>query len=201
MRFGRAWSGSSRRLTLLFAGVLLIPALTLVGLGLALLKQDRELSAQRAAERRQAAADRVARALGESLAAAEGLLSAGTIPEGAVRITASAAGIRTDPPGRALWASAPIGSAEVDPQPFAEAELLEFRGSEEKASHLYEQMAGSPRESIRAGALLRLARVHRRAGTDDWNSQAVWIPAPKPCPPAPLAAVGLTTMPADYRLE
>jgi signal transduction histidine kinase len=163
MRFGPAWSGSSRRLTLLFAGVLLIPALTLVGLGLALLKQDRELSAQRAAERRQAAADRVAGALGESLAAAEGLLSAGTIPEGAVRITASAAGIRTDPPGRALWAPAPIGSAEVDPQPFAEAELLEFRGSEEKASRLYEQMAGSPRESIRAGALLRLARVYRRA--------------------------------------
>ena len=164
MRFGRAWSGSSRRLTLLFAGVLLIPALTLAGLGLALLKQDRELSAQRAAERRQAAADRVARALEESLAAAEGLLSAGTIPEGAVRITASAAGIRTDPPGRALWAPAPAGSVEVDPQPFAEAERLEFRGSEEKASLLYEQMAGSPRERTRAGALLRLARVNRRAG-------------------------------------
>ena len=29
---------------------------------------------------------------------------------------------------------------------------------------LYEQMAGSPRASIRAGALLRLARVCRRAG-------------------------------------
>ncbi len=164
MRFGGAWSGSSLRLTLLFAGLLLIPALTLVGLGLALLKQDRELSVQRAAERRQAAADRVARALEESLAAAEGLLSTGTIPEGAVRITASAAGIRTDPPGRALWAPAPIGGTEVDPQPFAEAELLEFRGSEEKASLLYEHMAGSPREIIRAGALLRLARVCRRAG-------------------------------------
>ncbi len=100
MRFGRAWSGSSRRLTLLFAGVLLIPALTLVGLGLALLKQDTELSAQRAVVRRQAA-DRIARALEESLAAAERLLSAGTIPEGAVRITASAAGILTDPP--AWW--------------------------------------------------------------------------------------------------
>ena len=164
MRFGRAWSGSSRRLTLLFAGVLLIPALTLVGLGLALLKQDRELSAQRAAERRQTAADRVARALEESLAAAEGLLSAGTIPEGALRITVSAAGIRTDPPGCALWTPAPMGSAEVNPRPFAEAELLEFRGSAEKAALLYAQMAGSLRESVRAGALLRLARVCRRAG-------------------------------------
>jgi len=164
MRLGRGWSGSSHRLTLLFAGLLLIPALTLVGLGLALLKQDRELSVQRAAERRQAAADWVARALEESLAAAEGLLSAGTIPEGALRITVSAAGIRTDPPGRALWTPAPMGSAEVNPRPFAEAELLEFRGSEEKASLLYAQMAGSLRESVRAGALLRLARVYRRTG-------------------------------------
>ena len=114
MGFGRSWSGSSHRLTLLLAGVLLIPALTLVGLGLALLKQDRELSVQRAAERRQAAADRAARALEESLAAAEELLSAGTIPEGAVRITVSAAGIRTDPRGRALWTPVPTDSTEVD---------------------------------------------------------------------------------------
>jgi hypothetical protein len=164
MTVGRGWSGSSRRLTLLLAGVLLIPALTLVGLGLALLRQDRELSVQRAAERRQAAADQVARALEESLAAAEGLLSAGTIPEGAVRITVSAAGIRANPRGRALWAPAPPDSAEADPLPFAEAERLEFRGSEEKASLLYAQMAGSLREGVRAGALLRLARVCRRAG-------------------------------------
>jgi two-component system, OmpR family, phosphate regulon sensor histidine kinase PhoR len=164
MKLGRGWSGNSHRLTLLLAGVLLVPALTLVGLGLALLKQDRELSVQRAGERRQAAADAAARALEESLAAAEGLLTAGTIPEGAVRITASAEGIQADPPGRALWTPAPMGSAEVNPRPFAEAELLEFRGSEEKASLLYGQMAGSPRESVRAGALLRLARVCRRAG-------------------------------------
>src|SRR5512136_197623 len=159
MGFGHGWSGSSRTLTLLFAALLLIPALTLMGLGLALLEQDRELSVQRAGERRQVAADGAARALEESLAAAEGLLGGGAIPEGAVRITASAAGIQTDPAGRALWTPAPMGSAEVDPRPFAEAELLEFRGSEEKASLLYGQMAGSPRESVRAGALLRLARV------------------------------------------
>jgi two-component system phosphate regulon sensor histidine kinase PhoR len=164
MGFGHGWSGSSHRFTLLLAGVLLMPALTLVGLGLALLKQDRELSVQRAAERRQAAADGVARALEESLAAAEDLLSAGTIPVGALRITVSAAGIRTDPRGRALWAPVPTGSTEADPLPFAEAERLEFQGSDKKALLLYGQMAGSPRESVRAGALLRLARVYRRAG-------------------------------------
>jgi two-component system phosphate regulon sensor histidine kinase PhoR len=164
MGFGRGWSGSSHRLTLLLAGVLLMPALILVGLGLALLQQDRELSVQRAAERRQAAADGVARALEASLAAADELLSADTIPEGALRITVSAAGIRTDPRGRALWVPVTTGSTEADPQPFAEAEKLEFRGSEKKASLLYAQMAGSRLESVRAGALLRLARVYRRTG-------------------------------------
>ncbi|MBP1774165.1 MAG: yycG 2 [candidate division NC10 bacterium] len=162
MGFGRSWSGSSHRLTLLLAGVLLIPALTLVGLGLALLQQDRELSAQRAAERREAAVAGVARALEESVAATEDLLSAGSIPEGALRITVTPAGIRADPRGRALWTPVLTDSTEADSQPFAEAERLEFRGSEQKASLLYEQMAGSPRESVRAGALLRLARVYRR---------------------------------------
>ncbi|MEK7403733.1 MAG: HAMP domain-containing sensor histidine kinase [Acidobacteriota bacterium] len=159
MLVGRPLRGSTHRLTAWFLGVLLLPAATLVGLGLRLLEQDKALSAQRAMERREAAADRAVRALEQSLAGAEVL-----VPAGAVRLTVSQAGIQVHPPGRVLWLSAPVRALEAETQPFAEAETLEFRGEGEKALRLYEDLARSPREGVRAGAWLRLARVHRRAG-------------------------------------
>lgn len=51
--------------------------------------------------------------------------------------------------------------------PFADTEKLEFQGGAARALLTYREMARSPRPAVRAGALLRLARVHRRAARWD----------------------------------
>ncbi len=128
----------------------------LVALGLRLLEQDQTLSAQRALERREAAADRAVRSLEQSLAGAEAL-----VPAGAVRLTVSQAGIEASPPGRVLWLAAPVRAPEAETQPFAEAEPLEFRGEGE----------GTP--ALRGlGALTAGRRAGRRLAADGAGTPA-----------------------------
>ncbi len=163
----RLWSGSSRKLAVLFLAVVAPPAVTLVWLGLQLLQQDRSLWAQRELEGRQAAALVVTHSLEQSLAEAERRLPVGPLPESVVRFTLSPLGIRADPASRVLWlpVSAPMQAAEA--RQFTETETVEFRGGAKRARLRYEAMARSPKSAVRAGALLRVARVHRREGRWD----------------------------------
>jgi len=136
--------------------------MTLVWLGWKLLDQDRALAAQRASERRQVSAEAVVASLDRSLAEAEHWLSGDEPPEGSLRATASATGLRVEPANRALWVPVPPAALEAADAPFAEAELLEFRGPADHALPIYEKMAHSGEPALRAGALLRLARTYRR---------------------------------------
>ena len=74
-------AGSTTRLMLLLLAVFLPPAGALVWLGLSLLAQDRDLLRQREADRREAAAETVARGLVQTLSEVErALSSAAPIP-------------------------------------------------------------------------------------------------------------------------
>ena len=87
------WGRNSRTLALLLLTVTLLPATTLVWLGVRLLEQDRSLLAQRDFERRQAATRAAIHSLQFSLADAERHLLGDPVPEGTVRLRMSANGV------------------------------------------------------------------------------------------------------------
>ena len=68
------------------------------------------------------------------------------------------------PPSRLLYRPDPPRDPEAPPALFAAAEALEFRGEFEAAGAGYRAFTGSTSSSVRAGALLRLARTYRKAG-------------------------------------
>src|SRR5688572_274015 len=157
----RLWRGRSRSLTLLLLAVAVPPAATLVWLGWLLLQQDRALLMQRDFERRQVAAQTAVRSLELSLAAAERVVFAGPVPEGMVRLVLSAERVDAQPADRVLWLPAMRRAELADDRRFADAERLEFQGGVDRALTIYEDAARSPKPEVRAGALLRLARVRR----------------------------------------
>src|SRR5215471_6199074 len=138
MRTIHPWSGSSRRLTLLFLTVLVPPAITLVWLGVQLLEQDRKLWKQRDLERRQTGADAVVRSLEQMLSEAERWPAGHPVPEGALRVVVSSGEVHAYPPGRSLWLPAPPSTPEADARGFADGEKFEYRGAAEQALSRYE---------------------------------------------------------------
>ena len=158
----RSWGGSSPRLAALFLAVVLPPAATLVWLGLQLVEQDRSLWAQRELEGRQAAAQAIVSSLNQSLADAERHLSQGEPPTGAVRFVVSPQGVEAHPATRVLWLPTLPAMPAAEAAQFTQAETVEFQGGAERALAFYEEMARSSSPAIRAGALVRVARVHRR---------------------------------------
>ena len=163
MRHEPLWSHVSRKLVVLLLAVAVPPAATLVWLGLQLLTQDRALLAPREAGRHQAEAHAVARNLDSALAGAERLLSGGPVPAGMARATMTPDGVIVKPNDALLWL--PVSRADRAPADasFDEAEALEYGGAVDRATALYQQAARSSNRATRAGALMRLARIHRHA--------------------------------------
>lgn len=159
---GRLSASSSRRLALLFLAVVAPPAIALVWLGLQLLEQDRSVWMQRELQDLQIAAQDAIRSLEQSLAEA-GRLPGTELPRAMVRFTLSPNGVMAEPAGRVLWLPVIPESEEAEAARFAEAEKLEYQGDAASALLTYRELASSPEPAVRAGALLRLARVHRRA--------------------------------------
>ena len=154
----------SRRLAFLLAIVLVPPALALVWLGRTLLEEDRRLLAERRTERRDAAAEVLTRALFQSTSEAGRWLVEGDLPEGAARASWSAAGVEVLPAGRAQWLPDPVHPLEAASEPFAASERLEFTNSGDRGLASYRALTSSTDPSVRAGALLRVARVERQRG-------------------------------------
>lgn len=164
MRSPAARSGSSRRLTLLLLCVILPPTLALVWLSIRLLEQDRELLTQRATERREAMADAVARSLVVSVQGSEQWLRGGQLPRGAARLVVSSAGVTLEPLTHALWVPGGTSLPEAASERFARSEALEFQRRGDRGLSTYAALSCSDDVRVRAGALLRAARVHRSLG-------------------------------------
>jgi signal transduction histidine kinase len=158
-------------LPLLFLLVTLVPAAALITLGLRLVSQDRVLQGQQIAESRQADLDRGVNALAREVQSWREVLAARVfrglagLPSDSAVVLVSAGEVRAIPPGRMPWSPLPPRLAQSPDGPFREAERLEFgEAHEEQSRRAYESLAQSPNAAVRAGALVRLARIYRGAG-------------------------------------
>jgi hypothetical protein len=166
MPVDRPWSRGSRKLAGVLLAVTVPPLVILVWLGLVLAGQDRERLERSLLEERRLALRTVAQALDRSLTEIERHLSDGPVPPGLVRLTLSAGGVTADPGDRALWL--PARELAVDRAPaFAAAEVAEYNGNTATALAAYRELLSAPDDTLRAGALVRIARVHRKAGRWD----------------------------------
>jgi len=161
MRPERAWSGGSRTLAVRLLVVVVPPAVMLVWLGLQLLQQDRSLLAQRERERLGAASQAAVHVLGAALADIERQLPDGAVPAGTARFTFSKTDMKAEPASAVAWLPAPPAVLATEEAIFVSAETLEFRGGAAEALSSYRRMAVSRDSTVRAGALLRAARVLR----------------------------------------
>jgi signal transduction histidine kinase len=160
-----------RRLVLSFVLLLLLPAAAVVWLGLALLRQDRDLEARQRQERRATAADQVVAGLAQAMTATERQLTAWPpalrlTPGGdAAVVMVRGATVEAIPAGSLLYV-APDANPAADPagafDAFEAGERLEFREQDFRgAAAIFRSLTGSADSAIRAGALLRLARTLR----------------------------------------
>jgi signal transduction histidine kinase len=156
--------GRSRQLTVVFLAVVVPAAATLVWLGLRLFEQDRILYAQREVERQAANADSVVRVLSQHMVEAERRLAEGNRLDGTVLLRRTVNGVAVEPRSLVAWWPASPAGTEVPSAPFAQAELLEFGGSASRALSAYNDLAQSASPAIRAGALIRTARIKRQQG-------------------------------------
>ena len=164
----REWLRPPRKLLILFFLVMFPPAATLVGLGVRLLDQDRKLAHQRQSEILEHASDTGVRALEQDLAILAKRLSgpswgSADVPEDSVYVVFGPDRILATPPGRLPYYPVGQNFRESAAEPFRELEAQEFRERNlEKALEIGRKLAASPDASLRAGALLRQARVLRK---------------------------------------
>ncbi|MBI3278887.1 MAG: HAMP domain-containing histidine kinase [Acidobacteria bacterium] len=187
----------ARRLLLLFLLVTLVSAGALIVLGLRLASQDRALLVQRVAELRQADLDRSVLVLmaevqfWQQALAAWDFRGAASLPSDSAVILVCTREARALPAGRMLWSPLPPQLAQAPEIAFREAEQLEFAGGRDgDARQAYESLARSSDTALRAGALVRLARLDRRAGR--WREALAVYERLAAC-----AGVSINGMPAD----
>ena len=160
----RRWSTGSWWLGALFLMVLVPSAVTLVWLGAQLVDQDRRSWAELDLARRESAADIITRALGQQLAAADAELVKGDFLDGALFARFDGTAVTVRPSAGVLWLPTTPHLTEANVEAFAEAEIAEFRETADRGLGAYTVLARSRKPAVQAGALLRLARVHRSTG-------------------------------------
>jgi signal transduction histidine kinase len=160
MKPGRRFHSRSRRLLALLLLSVGPPAATLVWLGWRFASQDRAFLEKEAVERQRAVGQAVVRSLDEALTDAGRLPSGGPLPDGLIRLTLTSRGIEAAPSNRVLWLPVVPPMPEAEARLFADVERLEYQGDTDRALGGY-LTASSKAPPIRAGALVRIARVHR----------------------------------------
>jgi signal transduction histidine kinase len=176
----REWLKPPKSLLLILVLLTLVSVSTVGWFGFKLLEQDRMVQAQRRQERLEQAADRIAATLRGTLAETGERLSAWITtpppagkPEDGVLLTVDENSVTAYPTGRLLYYPAPSNEPEAPPEVFAQGELLEFlQAQPAKAADAYGALAESKNPAVRAGALLRLARVLAKLGRRDESRAA-----------------------------
>ncbi len=164
----REWLTPPRTLLVLLFLLTFVSISTLAVFGWRLLEQQRIVEVQRSQERLEQAADRITAVVREALAESSERAGAGLVSPGELLLTLSPTSLEATPSGRLLYYPFPPPEPDLNPNTFAEAELFEFLESQpNEALGAYERIANSKDKSIRAGALLRMARVLRNLGRRD----------------------------------
>ena len=160
---------SPRKLLALFVLLSGIPLIALGWLGWRVLEQDRALDAQRSRDALEHAGATVVRELERELAeweiAAQHAADGGSakVPDGATLLVFDADGVAERRGVRLPYQPRVGSSPALAPAVFAEAEAEEFRrGSLQRASAAYKHLAYTGSPTVRAAALMRLARVLRK---------------------------------------
>ncbi len=161
----RKWLTPTRTLLLLLFLLTLASISTMALFAWRLLGQQRMVEAQRSQERLEQAADRITAIVRGTLAESSERLGAGLVAPGDLLFTLSATSLDATPPGQLLYYPFPPPDPEPHPEVFADAELFEFPESQPaEALRAFGRFANSSEVSVRAGALLRMARVLRKLG-------------------------------------
>lgn len=146
------------------------------------INQERMVDAQRAREKLEQSADRVAAAMRGALAETGDHLSAWAMapppsgkPEDGILLVADGAGLTVWPPARLLYYPSPSNDPEAPASLFSDGEALEFQSERNSATlaqvaDWYRRLVSANDPATRAGALMRLARVLRKM---DRTSEAI----------------------------
>jgi signal transduction histidine kinase len=160
-----AWLTPPISLLVILRLLTLVSVSALGWLGWRLISQDRIVEAQRARERLEQSADRIAANLRRRLETAgelQGLL-----------LTMTKDSFSVAPPGRLLYYPQAAPEPEAPGDAFREGETYEFRDRQPLlAIAFYERLARADDAAVRAGALLRLGRVLRKTGRKDQSLAA-----------------------------
>ena len=172
MRPPSEWLKPPRSLLLILFLVTLVSVSSLAWFGWRILYQEEVVDSQRAQERLEQAADRVT-------ATARGLLAetgerVGAWPNspptdgkfsGGVALILTGNSLSALPPDRLLYRPLPTQAPEAPAAAFSEGEIIEFQQNDlAKAADWYRRLSDRKDAPLRAGALLRLARVLRKSG-------------------------------------
>jgi signal transduction histidine kinase len=155
----RDWFRPPRHVLAIFVAVALVSAAALAWLIWLLLQQDKTVEMQRRRDRLEQLTDRAAAVMQSALA---DLDRAATPPSGVVFVTFREKEIVVKPDGGLLYYPEIPPFPEAPINRFADGEQAEFaRDDLQSAVAVYERLAATADSAIRAGALVRLARVYR----------------------------------------
>jgi signal transduction histidine kinase len=172
MRPPSEWLKPPRNLLLILFLVTLVSVSALAWFGWRVLYQEQMVESQRAQERLEQAADRIT-------ATARGVLAetservgawpisppAGGKPDDGLVLILSGTNLSAYPSDRLLYRPFPTPVPEAPAAAFSEGETIEFQQNDPaKAIDWYRRLAEHKDATVRAGALLRLARVLRKSG-------------------------------------
>ena len=169
----RDWFRPPRHVLAIFLGVALVSGATLAALAWLLLRQDHARETQRRQERIEQAADRAAAVMQRSLADLEIQLAAPldrkkNPPPDVVLLGSAPDGLTIHPQGALLYYPDSFQRQVPATRIFDEGEQLEFAKHDTAgAIRIYTGLAASQLPVIRAGALNRLARLHRKLHAPD----------------------------------
>ena len=206
----RDWFRPPRHVLAIFLAVSLSCGTTLAALAWLLVRQDRALEFQRRQERIEQAADRSVAVMQRSLADLELQLAArpgrnSKLPPDVVILSAGPADITVRPDGGLLYYPAAFDRRDEPQQAFEVGEQLEFAKRDPVgAIQVYTRLALSDQAAIRAGALNRLARLHRKlqapdAALADYDRLAQMRVSVEGIPAGLLARVGRASLFEDAR--
>lgn len=163
----REWLDRPRHVLGVFLAVAAVSATALGLLAWQLLAQDAALDATRRQERLEQSADRATAIMQRILADLQTRLGAertesAPLPPGVSVVSIGPGGVSAWPAGSLLYSPVLVRGAPATANAFADGERLEFASRDrEAAMGVYAALGRSNDAALRAGALLRLARVQR----------------------------------------
>ena len=193
----REWLRRPGHLLVAFLVVTLLPACALGVLGWRLFQQDVALESRYLQDRLEHAADRAVAALDVQLDRLQETLSpTGGLPSGddVVRVAFGPREVEATPADWLLYYPPASPPANPPTQSFVRGEALEFGGRDpDTAAAVFRHLAESRDATIRAGALLRLARTLKSSGRQGealavYEQMALLGTAPVGAGPAELVA-------------